>query len=154
MLAFVACSIPVVFSLRAVRTSIEGAVEGLLLTDPELEVACLVICVAREGGLWIPLFQLVENLPVGDVTHLVVFVHHNTILVTGTATAFRHQGVAGFVCLAYVAVDALPALLTLTLPSTSWGPVTSHGQRATYWRSTILTPKTRRAGAFAIEFVA
>ena len=75
-----------------------------------LKVTILSLGVARKRGLGFLFFQLIQNLAVGNVTDLVVFVLHYAFSKTHAVDALGHHGVARVVCLAHVAVYTLPAL--------------------------------------------
>lgn len=79
-----------------------------------LKVAFLMFRITGEGHLRFLLLQLVQYLPVGDIAHLIVLVHHNGLLVADTSQPFWHQSVACPIGLTYVAVDAFPSILTIT----------------------------------------
>jgi hypothetical protein len=55
-----------------------------------LKVAFLMFRIAGEGYLRFLLLQLVQYLPVGDIAHLIVLVHHDGLLVANTPQPFRH----------------------------------------------------------------
>lgn len=74
------------------------------------------------------LLELVEDLAVGDVAHLVVLVDDQALAITDATLALRHHGVTGVVCLADVAVYALPSLFTLAVVALAWQPVVAIGQ--------------------------
>lgn len=96
-----------------------------------LEVALFCLGVARKGGLWLLVFQLVENLPVRDVADLEVLLDQLAVLVAHAALAVGHQSIAGTVGLADIAVDARPAFAALALSvASSWRPVLAICQRA------------------------
>lgn len=80
-----------------------------------LEVALVGLGVAGKGGLGLLVLELVEDLPVGDVTHLEVLLDQLAVLVAHSALAIGHQRVAGVVGLADIAVDAGPTVLALAL---------------------------------------
>jgi hypothetical protein len=74
--------------------------------------------------LWLLLFELVEDLAVRDVAHLVVLSDELALLVAHTILPVGHHGVAGGVCLADIGVDARPAIFALALlVAASWCPV-------------------------------
>lgn len=77
------------------------------------------------------LLELVKNLAIGDVAHLVVLVDDQALTITDATLALRHHGVAGVVCLADVAVYTLPALFALAVVALARQSVVSIGQRAT-----------------------
>ena len=72
-------------------------------------------CVARKGGLRGLVLELVEDLTVGDVAHLVVLVDDHTLPVADAFLIIRHERTAGVVAAADIAVYALPAFVTLAL---------------------------------------
>lgn len=114
-----------------------------------LEVALFAIGVAGKGGLWLLLLELIENLAVGDVAHLVVLVDDQALAVTNATLALGHHGITGVVCLADVAVYALPALFTLAVMALARQSVVSVGQRATQRLGAVLTAKAGGTCAFA-----
>ena len=84
-----------------------------------LKVACLLLSITREGDLRCPFLQLIQDLPVRYIAHLVVFFHHAEILVTNTPLALWHQRIASIIRLADIAVNAFPTLLALALAISS-----------------------------------
>jgi hypothetical protein len=98
-----------------------------------LEIALFAVGIAGEGGLGFLLLELIEDLAVGDVAHLVVLIDYQALTITDATLALRHHGVAGVICLADVAVYTLPALLTLAVVALARQSVVSIGQRATQW---------------------
>lgn len=118
-----------------------------------LKVALVGLGVAREGGLGLLVLELVEDLPVGDVAHLVVLLDQLAFLEADATLALGHHGVAGLVRLADIAVDASPAVVAVARVAASWGPVpVAIRQRATQWRGTVLSTEARGAVALSISF--
>ena len=125
-----------------------GKIAGGVLT---LEVALLGGAVAREGSLGLLVLELVEDLPVGDVAHLVVLVDQLALLEADTALALGHHGIAGLVGLADVAVDAAPAVLALARVAVPGRSVlVAVGQGATQRRGAVVAPEAGGAVALAI----
>ena len=73
-----------------------------------LKVTLFGLGVARKGGLRLLLLQGIEDLSVGNVTDLEVFLDQLAVLVADSTLAIGHHGVASIVGLADVAVDARP----------------------------------------------
>lgn len=124
-------------------------VEGLTL-----KVASGVLCITRKGDLRLLLFQLIQDLPIGDIAHLMILFHHDALLVACSILVFWHQGIASAVGLTDVAVQAAPALLAVAVIALSHGSVFSLSERPAQRFGTIITAKTSRARAFPIVFVA
>ena len=80
-----------------------------------MKVALLCFCITGEGCLWLLLFQLVQYLLVRNITNLEVFFDQLSILVTNATLTLRHHGITSIICLANIAVDASPTVVTLTL---------------------------------------
>lgn len=74
-----------------------------------LKVTLFGLGVARKSGLGLLLLQSIEDLSVGNVTDLEVFLDQLAVLVADSALTIRHHGVASIVGLADVAVDTRPA---------------------------------------------
>lgn len=104
-----------------------------------LEVALFAVSVAGEGGLGLLLLELIKNLAVGDITHLVVLIDDQALAITDATLALGHHGVTGVICLADIAVDAFPALFTLAVVALARQSVVSVGQRATQRLRAVLT---------------
>jgi hypothetical protein len=104
-----------------------------------LEGALFAVGVAGEGGLGLLLLELIENLAVGDVAHLVVLIDDQALAVTDATLALGHHGVAGVVCLANIAVYTLPALFALAVVALARQSVMSIGQRTTQRLRAVLT---------------
>lgn len=116
-----------------------------------LEVALLGLPVAGKGSLGLLVLELVEDFPVGDVTHLVVLVDQLAFLETDAALALGHHGIAGLVGLADVAVDATPAILALASVTGPRGSVAIAIRQGTTQRCrAVVAPKTRGAVALAV----
>lgn len=93
--------------------------------------------------------ELVEDLAIGDVADLVVLVDDQTLTIADAALALRHHGIAGVICLADVAVYALPALFTLAVMTLPRQSVVSVGERSTQRLRAIFSAEAGRAGTFA-----
>lgn len=90
------------------------------MIDPELEVAGSLVGIAAECGLWLLLLQLIQDLPVRNVAHLVVLFDHQAPLVAHSTLTVRHHGIAPLIGGAYIAVDPLPAFFTIAIRALSW----------------------------------
>jgi hypothetical protein len=90
-----------------------------------LKVAETCVLIAHKGGLGNLAFKHRKNLRVGDVAHLIVLLDDFTVLVAYTIFSSLHQGVAGLVFGADVAVDARPALITVAGITISDGSVST-----------------------------
>lgn len=134
--------------------SVQAAVEGFFLANPELEVAGLVLIFTREGHLRLPTVKLVEDLSICDIAHLKVFLDGDTLLVAPTALTFGHHRIAGIVRFADIAVDTSPAIFAATRVTFTSRPVLAIGQGAAHGSRTVVSSKARRAGAFAVVLVA
>ena len=64
-----------------------------------LKAALGLLGVAGESHLRLLLLELVNNLPVGDVAHLMVFLDDEPLLVANPTLAVRHHRIASIVCL-------------------------------------------------------
>ena len=72
-----------------------------------------------------------------------VFLDRDTLLVTNTTFAFRHQRIACIVCLTDIAVDAIPSIIAITVFAFAQRPV-GIGQRTTHRFRTVETAKSWR----------
>lgn len=118
-----------------------------------LKVALATLLGAGEGRLRLLLLELIQDLPVRDVTHLEVLIDQLSLLVAHTALAFGHERVACLVRLAHIAVYALPsftALAVLLLPSRS--SVAAIGQRAAEGFRAVFSAEAGGAIAFPVRF--
>jgi hypothetical protein len=78
-----------------------------------LEVARSILPFASESDLWALFPEEGGDLFVRDIADLVVVVDDLAVLVTDTAFAGSHQGVASFVFGANVAVNTGPSLIAV-----------------------------------------
>jgi hypothetical protein len=85
------------------------------------------------------LLELIENLAVGNVAHLVVLIDDQTLAITDATVAFRHHGVTGIVCLADIAVYTFPAVVALAVVALTRQSVVTFGQRTTQRLRAVLT---------------
>lgn len=104
-----------------------------------LEVTLFAVSVAGESGLRLLLLELVEDLAVRDVADLVVFIDDQALAITDTALTLRHHGVTSIVCLADVAVYALPTVIAFAVVALTRQSIVSFGQRTTQWLRAVLT---------------
>lgn len=91
-----------------------------------LEVTSFIFGFARKRHLWLLVLQLIQNLSIRDIAHLVVLIHNNPLLVADTTFAFGHECIAGLIRLAYIAVDPFPAFIAFavsTFPRRSVIPI-------------------------------
>src|ERR1700758_908492 len=100
--------------------------------------------VAGECDLWLLLLQLIENFAVCDIANLIILMDHETLFVADTSFSFRHQSVTCLACGANIAVDALPALLAVTVSVLSRRSVCSIGQGSAQWLRTVVPSEARR----------
>ena len=98
-----------------------------------LEIAHLLFRLACKSSLRDLAIEHVQDLFVGDATHLVILLDDLAILITNTAIAGLHQGVAGLVLGADIAVDARPAFVAIAMLALSHLPVFATGKGATCW---------------------
>ncbi len=117
--------------MRIPATIIQSAVERLLLVDPELEVACCLIGVAREGNLGDPRIDLIQDRFVGDIANLVVLMDDQTLFVAYATFTQRHHSIASIVRGADITVDTFPTLLAVAFISFPWRSVLAIRQRPT-----------------------
>jgi hypothetical protein len=154
ILALVVGRVRLVIVLHAPLASVQAAVEGLLLSYPELKVAGLILIFAREGHLRFPAVKLVHDLSICYITHLEVLLDGDTLFVTPATLAFRHHGIAGIVRFADIAVDTGPALFAATSIAFAPRAVLAIGKRSTHGSRAIISSKARRTRAFAVVLVA
>ena len=105
----------VVVGLQVPVARIQSTVERLLLVDPELEIAGMVLLFAGESHLRLALAEELQDLPVCHITHLKVLLDGDSFLVTHTTFAIGHQGITRIIRLADIAVDAIPSIVTVTV---------------------------------------
>lgn len=114
-----------------------------------LEVALFSLGVAREGGLWLLLLQLIENLAVCDIAHLVVLIHQQTLPVADSIHSLGHHGAACIVRLADIAVYALPSLFTLAVMTLAWEAILAICKRTAKRFTAVFATKARGTIAFS-----
>lgn len=119
-----------------------------------LEIALLGLCVARECSLRLLVLQLVENLAVRDVTHLVVLLDNETLAVAHAIDALWHQGVTSLVGGADIAIDACPALFAVALCALARRPVSAISERAADGIRAVVAAEARRTDAAAVVLAA
>lgn len=119
-----------------------------------LKVALFRLRMARECRLGLLILQLIQYLPVGDVTHLIVLLDERPIPVTDSVLAFRHQRVASVVGLAHIAVDPLPTLLAFAVSVFARRSVLAIRERATHWFRAVLASESGRTVTLAIGLAA
>jgi hypothetical protein len=116
-----------------------------------LEVALFGFLIAGEGRLRLLVLELVKNLSVGDVAHLVVLLDKLSVFVAHAIFALGHHSIAGVVCFADVAVDAFPSLVAFAglvpFPRYSVLPIREGAAKGL---GTVFSSEARRAVAFAI----
>lgn len=119
-----------------------------------LKIAFFLLGIARKGYLRFLLLQLVDDLPVGDIAHLVVLFHDDALLVANAILPLRHQGIACIVCLTNIAVNAAPALCTVARIPFSHRPILALSEGATQGFGAVIAPKSSWARTFSVVFVA
>lgn len=133
---------------------VEPTVEGFDLVHPELEIATIIFRLAGKGNLWLALLELIQNLAIRDITHLMILLDGHTLTIADTFFPVGHHRIARIVRIAHIAVDTTPTVLAsavLVLSRCSIDPV---GERATGGRGTVIASIPRWARALAGEFVA
>jgi hypothetical protein len=109
----------VVAGLQIPIAGVQGAVEGLFLVHPKLKVAGVVVGLTRKRHLGLPALELVQDLAVGHVAHLVILLDRDALLVADASFTIRHHRIARIVRLANVAIDTTPALFAVAGPALS-----------------------------------
>ena len=84
----------------------------------------------RKSDLRFLLLEHVQDLPIGDVAHLIVLLDHKPLLVADSTFVLRHQGITSLVRLTEVTVDTTPAIRTLAISVFPWCSVSPIRQRA------------------------
>lgn len=121
----------------------------------------------RERDLWFLVIRDgIDNLPVGDVTHLVVLLdrqasfiaNHIACIIVLVVIAVRRfldiriprlERLANLVLFADVAVDSGPSRFAFaSFPFLSWVPICTSSKRATQWCEAVLPAPS--VGAFAL----
>ena len=95
-----------------------------------LKVTRFIFVFARKRDLRLALFQLVQNLAVGHIAHLVVLLHCESLGITDASFAIRHHRVACIVCFANVAVDSIPSVFAIAVLVLARPAVDPIGKRA------------------------
>lgn len=75
------------------------------------------------SDLWLLLLQLIQNLPVGDIAHLVVLFHDDARLIANAVFIFGHHSIASLVRFADIAVETTPAVCTFAVIAFPHRPV-------------------------------
>lgn len=107
--------------------------------QPTLEVAFVLLFIARECRLRLLVSKNLQDLLVRDIAVLEVLLHHKTVLVANCHLFTRNQSAASIVCLTHIAVDASPPISTVALCSLPRRPVPAIGQRAAKWFRTVFS---------------
>ena len=115
MIALVFGSVPVVLALEIERAVGQAAEERLFLACPELKVACGIWLVAGERDLWFLVFELIDDLAVRHIAHLVVLFDQLGFLEAHAPSLLRHECIAGLIRLADIAVEPRPALIAFAV---------------------------------------
>lgn len=97
---------------------------------PTLESAFFSLPVAGKCNLWDLVAQQLDNHFVDDIAHLVVAADQLASAVTDAAGLIGHEGIAGRILSANIAVDATPAFVAFAVIARSHGSVAATGQRA------------------------
>jgi hypothetical protein len=73
-----------------------------------------LLLLASERHLWDPGIELIDNLAIDDLTHLIILPDGQTALVTRPIDPMRHQRSTRCIGLTEVAVYSAPALFAFT----------------------------------------
>ena len=120
MLALVLGCVSIILCLSFEITRIEPAVKRFDSSSPELEVACIIFRIARKCDLRSPFLQLVYNLAVGDIAHLMILLKYDAALVANATLILGHESITSLIRSANITVDALPVFRALTMVPFSW----------------------------------
>ena len=122
--------------------------------DPTLEIACLIFRITGECYLRRPLLQLVQDLSICDIAHLMVLFDKPAALITNATLTVWHQSIAGVVSRANIAVDPVPAFVTLTRTISARRSILAVSQGIAKRVRTIVSSKACRTRAFAVVLIA
>lgn len=154
MLTRVIRHVPVLRRLGRPCARIQRAIETFLLIDPELKVTLIPLGIATESRLRFLRLQLIQDLPVGDVAHLIVLLHdqafpiaYGSLLLPG-----RHHGSTRIIGLTQVAVDASPPIVALAAVTLARQAIFAFGQRAAQRFRAVLAAEARRTSALPGAF--
>jgi hypothetical protein len=128
---------------------VQATVKALPLVDPELEVTLVSFSIATECRLCLLILELINDLAIRDVAHLVVLLHDQSFAVADAIFSIRHHGITCVVRLANIAIYPLPSFGAFALLPLSWKPVLAFWKGSTQWLAAVFSAKTRRAGALA-----
>jgi hypothetical protein len=152
ILALVARGVLCVCRLSAPFAVLQATIKALPLVNPELEVTFASLSIATERRLCFLFLELIHNLAIRDVAHLVVLLHDQSLTVADTVFSIRHHGIACAVRFADIAVYSLPSFMTFALFPFSWKPILAFREGSTKWLAAVLSTKSRRTGALAAAF--
>jgi hypothetical protein len=165
LVASICNAVCVIAWFRLRYAAVETTVKRLLLSCPELEGTRRSRIVTAESHLGRSVWKHVQNLAVGNVTHLVIakyclsssitsHICYRVVVKTITDSTGEGKAHASSVSLTYIAVDATPAFFTLAWFAASEGPVIAVRERVTLRGETIYSTPARGALALAVILVA
>jgi len=105
------------------------------LVNPKLKVTSSLGSIARKGHLGDLAVKNVEDFPVSDIAHLVIFLDKNTAFVASTLKAFRHERITGFVGSAHITVDTTPSIGAIARSAISNRSINAVTQTAAHWKT-------------------
>jgi len=154
MLAVILGNVAIIRAFNARAASVQRTVEALLLIDPELKTTLFPLVITAERHLWYLFLQLIQDLAIGDIAHLMVLFHYQAILVADCVVGLtnRHQRSTCLVRLTDIAIYAFPPVFTLALLALPRRAICSISQRAAEDFATVLATEARRTIAFAAAF--
>lgn len=113
-----------------------------------MKVASLIFCLAGKCHLRDTLLELIQNLPIGHIANLKVFLDSNALFVTDTTFSFWHQSVAYIIRLADITIYAFPSISAGTLVTMSKWSIGPLRERSTLGLRAIIATESRGADAF------
>ena len=132
--------------IRLGRSRLSPVSWGTLKEQRELtlEVAGLMLSVARECDLRDLLLELIPDFPIRDVAHLMILFHHPEFFITDAPFPIWHEGITCLVRRADITVYAFPSLITLALSFPSWRSVLPLCQRVAQRLRTVIPTEPSR----------
>ena len=109
-----------------------------------LEIAGLMLSVARECNLRDLLLELIADFPICDIAHLMVLFHYPEFIITDATFPVWHKSITSLVRRAHIAVYAFPSLITLALSFPSWRSVLPLCERIAQRLRTVIPTEPSR----------
>lgn len=119
-----------------------------------LETALSSRILAGKRNLSLLLLQLILDLPVGNIAHLMVLIDDQPVLITHAALTIWHHSIASIVTLTDVAMNSTPPVLAIAIFAIAQGSIFAIGKGTADRSGAVISAKSRRTYTVARETVA